>query len=227
LRLSIILVGLVCLAALLANIGGSFGVATNVNQLLTSTTTIGVTVSTSNSQSQQIFNGGFTVPATTGTNLACEYWALNFTAATGQYVYGNFTAYNPIGFFVVQQSTYQTWVNSGTCGNAADSISTQLITTSYHFNATIPSSGVWVIVFVNSSNAKNADGELLANLAPVMGATTFTQPVVLTTTISSTISSPTVTGQAPSVAGFPLLSIILGVVVGLIGTMVMRRRKLR
>jgi len=221
-----ILVAVVCLAALSASIGASYEATTNVNQVFTSTTTLGVTVSTSISQSQQLFNGGFTVPATTGTNLACELWALNFTAATGEYVYGNFTTYNPVGFFVVQQPTYQSWVNAGTCGNAAESISTQLITTSYHFNATIPSSGVWAIVFVNSSNAKNADGELLANIAPVTGAATFTQPVVLTTTITSlTISSPTATGQAPSIAGFPLFSIILGAALGLIGTLFMRRRK--
>jgi len=92
---------------------------------------------------------------------------------------------------------------------------------------TIPSSGVWVIVLVNSSNAKNADGYLLANIAA--GSSLVTRPLLLTTTVSSltTASSPTpaVSDQAPGIAGFPIISIVIGVVIGLLGTVLLRRRK--
>ena len=201
---------------------GSF--AAYSDQVVTSTVTVGSIVSTSLSLPQRIFNGPFTVLSTTGTNLRCEFWTFTFTADAGQYVSGNFTSDNPVGFFVVQATSYHNWLEGGTCGNVGDAIASQLITTSYSFNAAIPTSGMWTIVLVNSSTAKNADGFLAAYLSS--GSYTITQPLM--GTMTSTITSPTATasgaGQSRTIEGFPFASIVVGVMFGLVAIVVLRRR---
>ena len=198
--------------------------AANSDQVITSTVTTGSGFSTSLSLSQQIFNGPFTVLSTTGTNLPCEFWTINFTANTGQYLSGNFSSDNPVSFFVVQPASYQSWLKGGTCGNEADAIASQLITTSYSFNAAIPTSGAWTIVLVNSSSAKNADGFLAAYLSS--GSYTVTQPLMgtVTTTITSASATASGSGQSTTIDGFPFASILVGVIIGLVIIVVLRRR---
>jgi hypothetical protein len=198
--------------------------AAHSDQVVTRTVTVGSSVSTLLSLPQQIFNGPFTVLSTTGTNLPCEFWAFNFTADTGQYVSGNFSSDNPISFFVVQTASYQRWLKADTCGNVGDAIVSQLIGTSYSFNAAIPTSGMWTIVFVNSSNAKNADGSLAAYLS--LGSYTVTQPLMGTITATITSSSATVSSSSESttIDGFPIASIVVGILVGLVAIVILRRR---
>jgi hypothetical protein len=194
---------------------------TRLDQMLTSTVTLGTGVSTSMLRAQQIFSGPFTVVATTGTNLPCEYWSYNFTATVGQYLYGNFTSDNPVSIFVVQQSTYENWVKANTCGNPGDAIASQLITTSYSLSPpkAIPSSGTWTIVIVNSSNAKNAEGYGAAYLSTL--GSTMNQTLTTTTTISALV------GQSTNIPGFPAASIIVGIMAGLVAIVALRRRTLR
>jgi hypothetical protein len=173
-----------------------------------------------------IFKGPFTALSTTGTNLPCEFWALNFTttSAGGQYVSGNFTSDNPINFFVVDEAKYQDWLKAGTCGTTEDAIASQLVTTSYTFDAAIPSPGIWLIVFVNSSNAKNADGFLVANLTSLGYTVTEATTSTITPTIgTSTIVQPTTTVVLPPELVIGMVGIAIGISVGL--ALILRRRK--
>jgi hypothetical protein len=160
--------------------------------------TLGSSYSTSLVSPQTIYNGPFTVLSTTGTNLPCEFWTANFNASTGQYVSGGFSSNIVLSFFVVPQASYQNWVKAGTCGNAADAIASEQLTTGYSFSPTaIPSSGTWTIVLVNTSNTNNADGTVNAYLSA--GGYTVTQPFA--GTITSTITAFTA-GQISRVFHF-------------------------
>jgi hypothetical protein len=212
---------LLSLAALLTVVGENHVVsAASLDQVTTSTMTF-ESFATSPSPLEQIFNGPFTVLSTTGTNLPCELWAVSFNATTGQYVSGTFGSDIPVSLFVVQQTSYQNWMKAGTCGNMGDAIAGQLITMSYSIPpAAIPNSGTWVIVIVNSSNARNADGYLAAYLSIVPYP--VTQPLTGTVTMTS-ISTTTVLSGQP-VPGFPVASIIIGILAGLIAIVMLRRR---
>ena len=202
---------------------------TNSEQTVTNTVVLGTTVSTSKSLPQVVFKGPFTVLSTTGTNLPCEFWASNFTAALGEYVSGNFTSDNPVNFFIVQQTKYEDWLKAGTCGTTQDAIASQLITTSYTFDAALPSPGIWLIVLVNTSNAKNADGYLVAYLS-TLG---YTVTELMTSTIIPTIisSSTITTAQPTSIVSFnfssviAILGIIVGIAVGLVAILMISRRR--
>lgn len=183
------------------------------------------------SQAQVIFKGPFTVLSTTGTNSPCEFWISNFTTKTGTagvYVSGNFTSDNPLTFFIVQQAKYENWLRMGTCGTTGDAITSQLMTTSYVFNAAIPSPGIWLIVLVNSSNAKNADGFLVAYLSTL--GYTVTEQMMSTIAITSTIRMST-TVQPISNVNFRLASvigivgIIIGIAVGLVALLMSRSKR--
>ena len=219
-------IGLLFLSAFFMSLGEAHvSLASHSYQVVTSTVTIGSTTSTSLSLQQPVFNSSFTVLSTTATNLQCEFWTYNFTANTGEYIFGNFTADNPVSFFVVQTPTYQSWLKAGTCGNLGAAIAGQLITTSYSFSRAVPTSGMWTIVIVNSSNAKNADGWLVAYLSS--GSSTVTQPFMgtITTTISSSsVLAPSTNGQLTGIDGFPVASIAIGIIVGLIAIAALRRR---
>jgi hypothetical protein len=182
--------------------------------------------STSPSPLIQVFNGPFTVLSTTGTNLPCEFWALNFTATTGQYLSGALNSDVPVGFFVVAQSSYQNWVKTGTCGNVADAIAGQLFITSYNVSppVAIPSSGTWTIVIVNSSDARNADGYLAIYLTTM--PYTITEPLTgtITMTSTSTISTTSTLQATQPVPGFTPYSILLGIMAGLAVVALLRRR---
>ncbi len=215
-----LLIVIVCALSFSTVAGNSniFALASHAFQMVTTTATVGTSLSTSLSQSQQIINGPFTVLATTGTNLPCEFWTLNFTGSAGQYISGNFTSDSPVDFYLVQSSTYQGWVTQGTCGSTTAAVASQLLTKSYAFNAALPSSGAWVLVLVNSSNARNAEGTIVANLSS--GGYTITQPLL--TTITTVIPGST---SSPSIPGFPPEALLLGIVVGLFALLILRLRK--
>jgi hypothetical protein len=152
---------------------------------------------------------------------------VNFTAAVGQYVSGNFTSDNPVSFYIVQVARYQSWLKAGTCGNPGDAIASQPITTEFSFNPAIPSSGTWTIVLVNSSNAKNADGSLTAYLSS--GSYTVTQPLMstlTTTVVSSAVVQPTTVGgfSPASIVFVVMIDLVVGIVGGLITIFILRRR---
>jgi hypothetical protein len=174
---------------------------------------------------QQLFNGPFTVLSTTGTNMPCELWALNFTGTIGQYLTGSINSDIAVSFYIVQASAYQNWVKAETCGSMTDAIAGSLLTTSYTFTpVAIPTSGAWTIVIVNSSNARNADGYLAVYLSSL--PLTVTQP--LTGTITMAYTSTTTTSSIASgqpVPGFPASSMLLGIMVGLTVIIMLRRRR--
>ena len=216
--------GLLGLTLALAFVGfGGVSSAAYPAQVVTSTFVFGSSASTSLGQMQLVFNGPFTVVSTTGTNLQCEFWTFNFTAATGQYLSGNFTSDNPVSFYVIQAASYRTWQQVGSCGNAGDAIASQLLVTSYSFNVAIPSTGPWLIVFVNASNAKNAGGFLTAILSTE--GYTVTQVMMTTMTTNLAYSGASANGQITTIPGFPIASIIIGILIGLVAITLLRRRK--
>jgi hypothetical protein len=226
----LIVIAVLCLAVLATGLDyGPVSSTANPAQTLTSTESIGTTVSVSMSQPQLVYNGAFTVPSTTGTDLLCEFWTANFTTTSGEYVYGNFTSDNPLNFFIVQQGEYEAWLKAGTCGTTTDSITSQLITTSYAFNAAVPSPGAWLIVLVNASNAKNADGFLVAHL----GTVGYTITERMTSTLTATPTTSTTLSLQPATSlSFPqfgpiigIAGIIIGIAAGLTAIFILTRRK--
>jgi hypothetical protein len=172
---------------------------------------------------QQLFNGPFTVLSTTGTNMPCEFWTLNFTATTGQYLTGSFNSDIPVSFYIVQASAYQNWIKAETCGSMTDAIAGNLLTTAYSFTpVAVPTSGAWTIVIVNSSNARNADGYLAVYISSM--PLTVTQPLTGTITMTYTSTTSSVVVGQP-VAGFPASSILLGILVGLAAIIMIRRKR--
>jgi len=129
----------------------------------------------------------------------------------------------------VQQAKYENWLKEGTCGTTGDAIASQLISTSYAFNAAVPSPGAWLIVLVNSSNAKNADGFLVAYLSTLGYTVTELMTSMITISTStirmSTTLQPTsnVTSQLASVIG--IIGIIIGIAVGLVALLMSRRKR--
>ena len=222
----LLVVVLLCLVAALCTSGEiHVSSAARLGQVTTSTMTFESFV-TSPSPLVQIFNGPFTVLSTTGTNLPCELWAVNFNATAGQYLSSSFNSDIPVGLFVVQQASYQNWVKAGTCGTMSDAIAGQVVTTSYDISpVAIPSSGTWTIVIVNSSNAKNADGYLAAYLTTIPYS--VTQPLTGTITMTTTTTSGSTVLSGRPISGFPASSITLGIMGGLIAIILLRRRNQR
>ena len=221
------------IAALLTIVSQNSSSATNLEQLYTSTVTLGSSLTTSLSTTQQVVNTTFTVLSTTGTNLQCELWNYNFTANVGQYVSGGYSSDNSVSFFLVQQSSFQAWLQANPCGSTTNALASQLDATGFSFGPlAIPSSGTWTVVLVNSSNAKNAEGVVSIYLGA--GAYTLTQPLMttITTTIPSSVTQEqtsatgqtTFTGPTTTISGFPVVSIVLGVISGLVMTLVLRKR---
>ncbi len=211
---------IVCIPSLLAIVGSANYVtfATQVNQV--KTITVGSSVTTSLAQQQQLINSPFKVISTAGTNLHCELWNFTFTGNQGQYVAGNFTSDIPLDFYVIQDTSYQSWLKVGSCGNGANAITSQLSTMAYSFDAALPSSGRWDLVLVNFSNARDADGFMVAYVAA--GSYTSTQQLLSTITPTSTFTSATT--PSTSIPGFPVESIIVGMVTGIVALMILRCR---
>jgi len=217
---------IVCVSSLLASVacGNNAAVAMRVNQAQ-ATVTVGSTLITQQVQPQQLINQSFTVISTTGTNLPCELWNLTFTGYQGQYLAGNFTSLIPLDFYVVQDTIYQNWAKQGTCGNVVNAVASQLNSTSYSFSAALPSSGKWDIVLVNSSSTRDAAGFMTAQLSS--GSYTMTEVMLSTITATTpSVSTPTYTSpQSTGVPGFPVESIILGMITGLVAITILRHHQ--
>jgi hypothetical protein len=229
-RRSLLFIMILCGLSALAAFSGesSFALATGVNQTGMSTTTVRATISTSLSPQQQLINQSFTVPSTTGTNLQCELWNFTFTGTQGQYISGKFTSNSPVDFYLVQDANYQNWLKQGTCGTAIEAIASQQLTMSYNFSAALPSSGSYDLVLVNSSSTNNAGGSITAYLSSQ--AYTMTEAMVNTITTTGVTPSTTETTQptatlSTNIPGFPIESILAGIIIGLIAILILRFRK--
>ena len=184
-----------------------------------------IQVVTSLSQAQRLFNSAFSINATTSSN-SCQKFNLSFNGTQGQYVSGNFTSDVPLGIFITQDSSYQTWLTSGGCASFPSSIVSQPPTTTYAFNLALPYSGLWDIVLVNYSTTRNADGFMTAYLS--YSGSTFTQPLLSTITQTSLVQSATtesITTGTTGIPGFQAESIIIGIILGLAALIMLRRRR--
>lgn len=220
-----VLVALIVLAASLIGLASPNSVtfAAQINQVRTSTVTIGSSVSTSLLQAQLLINRAFKVISTTGTNLPCELWNFTFTGDQGQYVSGNFTSDISVDIYVVQDTSYQNWLKQGSCGSMTDAIAGERLTMAYSFNAAIPNSGKWDIVVVNSSNTRDADVSLAAYLSA--GSSSMTEPMLTTFTTTGTSSGTFTSAPLAGVPGFPLESIALGLFIGFVALVILRSRR--
>ena len=218
-----IVIMIVCFAtfAVIVSSANYVTFASQVNQV--KTITVGSSLTTSLAQQQQLINSPFKVISTAGTNLHCQFRNFTFTGNQGQSVAGNFTSDIPLDFYLIQDTSYQSWLKVGSCGNVADAITSQLSTMAYSFDVALPSSGRWDLVLVNFSNARDADGFIVAYVAT--GSYTLTQQLLSTITMTSTFTSATT--PSTSIAGFPVESIIVGIVTGLVALMILRSRRRR
>lgn len=205
--------------------GNNVTIATPATQVTTYTVTVGSSLTTSQAEPSQLFNGAFKVLSTTGTNLPCELKNFSFNGTQGQYVSGNFTSDIPLSFYLVQDTTYQGWLSAGTCGNAADAIRSKETTMSYGFSVALPTSGAWDFVFVNFSSTRDADGSMVGYVSS--GSYTITQLLLSTITTTSTPTSTTTSPPGTSIAGFPIDSIAIGLITGLVALMVLRQKRRR
>lgn len=216
-------IALVCSAFLLPTVlsDNFLAFSAQVNQV--GTITVGSTVTTSQSQVQVLINRSFKVVSTTGTTHPCEIYNFTFGGNQGQYLSGNFTSLIPLYFYIVQDSAFQNWVTSGSCGNAADAVVSQSNTMSYSFNVPLPNSGMWDIVLVNYSNNRDASGFIAAYLSS--GSYTSTKPLL--STITTTTSSSSFTQTYPGISGFSVESIAIGILVGIAALLILRGRRSR
>ena len=199
-------------------------VTTQVTSIQVITSTTGSSVVTSQSPTQPIFSSAFTVNATAHSN-SCTKFHLTFNGTQGQYVSGNFTSDVPLGIFITQDSSYQTWLTSGGCASFPSSIVSQPPMMTYAFNLALPTSGLWDIVLVNYSTTRNADAFMTAYLS-FLGST-FTQPLLSTITqtnlVPSMMTVQATTGSS-GIPGFQAESIIIGIILGLTVLILLRRR---
>jgi len=199
-------------------------VTTQVTSIQVMTSTTGSSVVASLSPPQQLFNSAFTVNATAYSH-SCAKFNLTFNSTQGQYVSGNFTSDIPLGIFITQDSSYRTWLASGGCASFPSSILSQPPTMTYAFNLALPNSGLWDIVLVNYSTTRNADGFMTAYLSYL--GSTITEPLLSTVTQTNLVSS-IMTVQATTgttgIPGFQAESIIIGIILGLIALILLRRR---
>lgn len=217
---------LVCVGLISVGVGGSSTFASNLDQVVTNTITVGTSYITSESQSQQLVNGPFTVVSTTGTALPCEFWNYSFTSLQGQYLSLNVTSNIPLNVYVVPSSNYQNWLKEGSCGNQADAVASKLLAVSYYFNGVLPSSDRWDIVLVNSSNSRDASGFMIASLASGSLVTEELLSTVTTTATSTPAGTMTTTSAAaPGIPGFPGESIIAGLSIGVVALIILRRQR--
>ena len=200
-------------------------VTTQVTSIQVITSTTGSSVVTSQSPPQQLFNTAFTVNATAYSH-GCGTFNLTFNSTQGQYVSGNFTSDIPLGIFITQDSSYQTWLKSGGCASFPSSIASQPPTMSYAFNLALPNSGLWDIILVNYSTTRNADGFMTAYLSYL--GSTFTEPLLSTITqtslVQSVMTASSTTGTS-GIPGFQAESIIIGIILGLAALILLRRRR--
>jgi len=224
----LLLIVVVCVGLVSIVYGGTeVSFASNADQVVTSTITVGTSLAASVSQSRPLVNRSFTVISTTGTTLPCEFWNYTFTAVQGQYLSLNFTSNIPLDVYVVQDTNYQSWLKQGSCGDQTDAVASKLFTVSYNFTGVLPSSGSWDIILVNSSNARDASGFMIAYLGTgnfvteelLSTVTTTNTPVGATTTSTSAVAPFT------GVPGFPVESIALGIAIGLATLIILRQRK--
>ena len=200
-------------------------VTTQVTSIQVITSTTGSSVVTSQSPPQQLFNSPFTVNATAYPH-SCAKFNLTFNGTQGQYVSGNFTSDIPLGIFITQDSSYQTWLTSGGCASFPSSIVSQPPTMTYAFNLALPYSGLWDIVLVNYSTTRNADGFMTAYLS--YSGSTFTQPLLSTitqTTLVPSVMTIQATAGTSGIPGFQAESIIIGIILGLTVLILLRRRR--
>lgn len=170
-----------------------------------------------------IFNGPFKVDSTLGSSQLCGRSKFTFQGSQGQYVSGNFTSIIPLDLYILSDGNFQNWMKVGGCGGNPASILSRLNSTAFVFNVALPSTGAWDIVFVNYSSSRDASGYLAANLSS--GAITVTDVLVSTITSNIFTSETTNTTPSPSIPGFPLESIAVGIVIGVIALLLLNRRK--
>jgi len=113
--------------------------------------------------SQPIYNGSLQITIGTdqngnggGAKLGCAWDNFTFTAQKNDVVVGNFTSDVRIDFYVVDPSTYHTWLQTwSACAINSDFGFTPLVIKmskeSYAFNYTIPYNGQFVLVLVNQA----------------------------------------------------------------------------
>jgi purine-nucleoside phosphorylase len=193
------------------------------------TYTAGSTLTTHPLQPQVVINRAVTINATTGTSMSCETISLTFNGTQGEYLTGNITSDIPVGFYLMQDSSYKNWLKTGSCGAFPAAINAQpLNVTSYAFNVALPFSGPVDVVLVNYSNNRNADVFLTAALASQM--VTATQQLVATIT-STIFSQSEIVEQQMSTSTMNystnvIVAIVLGAIILMaVAAVALRRRR--
>lgn len=200
-------------------------ITTQVSTVQVSTSTVSSSVFTSLSQPQVLIAHSFRVNSTVGTNLGCAVTSLTFEGSQGQFVSGNFTSAIPLDFYIMQNTTYQNWLKSGSCAGSPDAVVSIHGTNSSSFGTYLPSSGSWDLVLVNYSNNREADGFIAASLA---NARQIITQNLLTTVTQTGIVQSEITEQVPTVSDYSsyiIGGIIIAAIAILAAVVISKRRR--
>ena len=96
------------------------------------------------------------VTANTPPPYQCTLLPLEFTAQRGQLMWGYFTADVTMDIYILSQNDFNTFVQNNTCTLPASAyplfIQTQVVGSNNAYTATIPTGGIYYLLFVYRNN---------------------------------------------------------------------------
>ena len=188
-----------------------------------------LTTPNANSQTGSAFT--FTV-VTVGTPppYQCALLPLEFSAQRGQLVWGYFTADVTMDIYVLSQTDFNAFVQGNTCSLPATAyplfMQTQVVGSNNAYSATVPSNGIYYILFVYRNNGINqiTSGFATIDLSypPYITLTQVSASATATTFTSSNSTMLTVNTAIPE---FPVWGTAIPLILSIALAAAILRRK--
>jgi hypothetical protein len=171
--------------------------------------------------------------------VSCHWEFDTFNASAGV-IAGNVMSSYAVRFVLSSLSAFNGWAaptgagqyHSKDCIGPAASIVAKDYVTSYSFQATLPSSGEFVALFINTDSSQNVNVQI-SFYSTTSSAFTSTSDMLLTqtglltespTTTSAISSQSSSGGTNQAISGFPTESILIGIIIAMLILVVNRRR---
>jgi len=177
--------GQLLLVVLLASsvVGITYATSDSPAQVVTSYSFATIPVSTitwTSTTQQNLVSDSFALSAP-GPSYGCEYQIEDFNASAGSVV-GTLTSDHTVDFYFLTRAVFDQWRTHGTCDGPDSYLDVRTETTNYTFNVTVPTSGEYILLFINQWKSYTCNITITAN----SGATTVTY-----TTTSDSFSEQT------------------------------------
>jgi hypothetical protein len=208
-----------------------------VQSASTSTFTSYYTTTSYLNKALQLYRLGFSLESTEGGIYCGRFYGRYFSAKSNQVISIIFTSNIPVDFFVMSSKDYNAWVGTRKCP-VTRALLEQYSVDSVSMNVTIPESGSYYFMFLNTSPDTTAKIKLSADIVGVaapsslvtttevvstsQSTTTWTFPVTMTLVLTSvhTEQMPPSLGQDNTI----VVAIVGIVVLTAVILLVMRRR---